>query len=278
MTRTWLTMGCLAPVVLAMFLSRAAIDSMPRQVQVGDHRLRALIQGRGGPAVVFECYGAAYLEHMNRVQPAISELTTTVNYDHAGHWASEPGPRPRDAHRIAEELHDLLAELAVSPPYILVGFSFGGPYVRVFAGKYPNEVAGIVLVDPTQESFMKWLRVEWPMINQISEEERRAQLEWGSQWESMKQAEAARLPEVPITLITGVRAEGPFARHVKPRWLKAHREWLAPYRGGRHIVTTASGHGIPLSEPDLVIQAIVEMLEGIKGAKTQPDHVSIAQP
>ena len=278
MMRIWLSVFCLVPLALSILLSRAALDNMPRQVSVGSHRLRALVQGQGGPAVVFECFGAAYLEHMNRVQPAISKLTTTVNYDHAGHWASEPGPLPRDANRIAEELHDLLARLAVSPPYVLVGFSFGGPYVRVFAGKYPEEVAGIVLVDPTQEAFMKWLRETWPTVNQVSAEDRRERSEWGSQWDSMKQAEAAPLPDVPITLITGMRADGPFGRHVKPKWLKAHAEWLAPHARGRHIVTTRSGHGIPLSEPDLVIQAIVQMLASVRGAESPLNGVDRARP
>src|SRR6185436_13132917 len=60
------------------------------------------------------------------------------------------GPSPRHARQIATELHTALANAGLHPPYILVGQSLGGPYVRVFASMYPEDVTGIVLVDPTQ--------------------------------------------------------------------------------------------------------------------------------
>ncbi len=244
-------------LVLALSLGLWGRREMPRRVSVGEHELRVLVQGRGGPAVVFESFGAAYLEHMSRVQSAVAEWTTTVNYDHAGNWGSEPGPKPRDANRVAEELHTLLSRAGVAPPYILVGFSFGGPYSRVFAARYPDEVAGMVLIDPTQESFMRWLRASFPEVNRLTEEQRQSGSEWGSQLDSMAQAEAAVLPEIPIVLITAMKtSEGVFGRHVRPLWLQAHADWLSAYPDAEHVVTYRSGHGVPLSEPQMVIEAI----------------------
>src|SRR6478672_8898546 len=84
-----------------------------KTVDAGGHSLRMLITGRGGPAVVFEAGGAPAaggpLECWERVQPAISKLTTTVSYDRAGIGWSVAGPAPRDARQVGRELHTALA-------------------------------------------------------------------------------------------------------------------------------------------------------------------------
>ena len=261
----WLYTGCGLVVCYALWASWQATQVMPRFVSVGDHQLRVLTQGQGSPCVVFECFGPAYLEHMSRVQPAISKITRTFNYDHAGHWFSEPGPKPRDANQIATELHQALINAEVKPPYILVGYSFGGPYIRVFAGKYPDEVAGMVFVDPSQESFMRWINEEWEMFNVITPAQRKAQEEWGCSWDSLNMASEAQLPEVPITLITGMlKQDHPFQRHYLPIKLRSHTEWLAQFDHANHIVTPHSAHAAPLSEPELIVRVITQMVDKVR--------------
>jgi pimeloyl-ACP methyl ester carboxylesterase len=83
------------------------------------------------------------------LQEQLAEYTTVCTYARAGYGWSEPGPLPRHGGRIADELHELLHRAGVEPPCVLVGHSMGGLYVRVFADRYPNEVAGLVLVDPS---------------------------------------------------------------------------------------------------------------------------------
>ncbi len=85
------------------------------------------------------------------VQPRIAQFTKTVSYDRAGYAWSEPGPLPRTGKQMAWELHTALHNAGITPPYILVGQSFGGFLVRYFALNYPNEVAGMVLVEAVQE-------------------------------------------------------------------------------------------------------------------------------
>src|SRR5262245_17009806 len=83
-----------------------------KYVDTGGHHLRMLISGRGSPAVIFETGGSPAaggpLEAWERVQPAVSRFTTTVSYDRGGIAWSAPGPKPRDARRIARELHTAL--------------------------------------------------------------------------------------------------------------------------------------------------------------------------
>jgi pimeloyl-ACP methyl ester carboxylesterase len=81
-------------------------------------------------------------------------VTTAVTYDRAGYGESEPGPLPRDAETEAAELRVLLQELAVGEPYVLVGHSLGGLNVQIYAHAYPEDVAGMVLLDPPPLSFI----------------------------------------------------------------------------------------------------------------------------
>ncbi len=245
----------------ALGLGIAANRAMPLRVSVGEHNLRLAIQGTGSPVVVLETFGPASLETWNRIQPRIARFARVVSYDHAGYWASEPGPKPRDATRIARALHAALASANLPPPYVLVGYSFGGPYIRVFAGLYPDEVAGMVFVDPTQEAFMAMLNEMFPELNVVTEADRLEQSEWGMQWPSMDQARDARLPDVPMALITGGQAHDVLSRKLLPRWQAEHAKWLNQFPHAKHIVTTNSGHGVVFTEPELIVQAVQEIVE-----------------
>ncbi|MCC6233531.1 MAG: alpha/beta fold hydrolase, partial [Verrucomicrobiales bacterium] len=134
---------------LGVMLARQAERDMPITLQLPTHRVRAVVRGTGSPTVVLEAFGSAPAELWNRISRDVAEFAPVFSYDHAGHWGSEPGPKPRDARQIAMELHAALAAAGRRPPYLLVGYSFGGPYTRVFADLYPSDVAGLVLVDPT---------------------------------------------------------------------------------------------------------------------------------
>jgi pimeloyl-ACP methyl ester carboxylesterase len=117
-------------------------------VDAGGHRLHLLIAGDHGPTVVLES-GLPGGLGWGEIRRAVGRFARVVTYDRAGIGQSELGPQPRNAEQIAKELHTALHNTDLSPPYLLVGQSMGGPYMRVFAAKYPNETCGLVLVDPT---------------------------------------------------------------------------------------------------------------------------------
>jgi pimeloyl-ACP methyl ester carboxylesterase len=99
--------------------------------------------GEGTPAVILEHGGYGWI----LAQTGISKFTETCWYDRAGQSWSDPPPAPRTSQFIANDLHELLEKAKIPPPYVLVGHSIGGEYVRIYTAKFPSEVAGLVLVD-----------------------------------------------------------------------------------------------------------------------------------
>lgn len=127
-----------------------------RLIDVGGYRLHLNCTGSsvdGSPTVILESGVGASSLVWSLVQPNIAAYTRVCSYDRAGYGWSEPGPAPRTAEGLTDELYKLLAMADERPPYILVGHSFGGILNRVFAAKHPTEVAGIILVDARHEDF-----------------------------------------------------------------------------------------------------------------------------
>lgn len=122
-----------------------------RLIDVGGHRMHLHCIGSGSPTVIMEGGGGGNVLHWMAVQPAIASSTRVCTYDRAGMGWSEPGPVPRTPDRIVAELHTLLGNSGIPGPYVLVGHSIGAKYVRRYAGQYPQDVAGMVLVDPRHE-------------------------------------------------------------------------------------------------------------------------------
>ena len=119
-----------------------------RLVALGTHRLHLHCSGAGTPPVVFDAALGGSSLSWTYVQPAVAGFTTACAYDRAGFGWSEAGPMPRTAGRIAAELHALLGTANIPPPYVLVGHSFGGLSIRAYAASHPEDVAGLVFVDP----------------------------------------------------------------------------------------------------------------------------------
>jgi pimeloyl-ACP methyl ester carboxylesterase len=123
-----------------------------RLVDLDHHRLHLLESGRGSPTIVLEAGLMSTVLSWSNLQRELTESYRVVSYDRAGLGWSDLGPMPRTADRIVDELHRLLQQAAIPPPYVLVGHSFGGLTMPLFAARFPEEVAGMVLVDPVAPS------------------------------------------------------------------------------------------------------------------------------
>ena len=137
--------GALATATAAT--GRTAQSASGQMINVGDHRLYIECHGSGSPVVVLQVGLGGTAADWSRIAPVVSQSTTVCVYDRAGHGSSEDVAGPQDGIAIATDLHTLLERAGVAGPYVVVGHSSGGPYLRVFAARYPDEVAGMVLLD-----------------------------------------------------------------------------------------------------------------------------------
>jgi pimeloyl-ACP methyl ester carboxylesterase len=164
--RSWSRRWLLYPVLTVLAFAAvgggyttlgAAADAkaypMPGQsIDVGGHRLHLNCTGSGTPTVVLEPGAGEMSSNMGWIAPAVARGTRVCVYDRAGRGWSEPADTPQDGGQIATDLHTLLQRGHVPGPYVLAGHSFGGLYALTFAARYPNEVAGMVLVDSTNRA------------------------------------------------------------------------------------------------------------------------------
>jgi pimeloyl-ACP methyl ester carboxylesterase len=116
-------------------------------VDVGGFKMHIHCMGQGSPTVILETLAGGTSSYWGWVQPEVAKMTRVCVYDRAGRGWSELDPEPITLGRTVRNLHTLLAEANLEGPYVLVGHSIGGIYVRQFAAAYADEVAGMVLVD-----------------------------------------------------------------------------------------------------------------------------------
>jgi pimeloyl-ACP methyl ester carboxylesterase len=145
---------------------------------VGGYRMHLLCTGHGAPVIILDAGLGDDSLIWAKVQPPLSQQTTVCAYDRAGFGWSEPQPGRRDADSIADQLHALLHVARVPPPYVLMGHSIAGLYVRAYAKRYSAELAGLVLVDgatPLQDDRIP------PALVAIQDEQRRG-MPWVRFW------------------------------------------------------------------------------------------------
>ena len=141
-------------------------------------KLKLNCTGSGSPTVILEAGLGDSILGWNRVQPRVAKLTRVCSYDRAGYGGSEPGVMPRTSRQIAAELHGLLKNAGERPPFVLVGHSFGGYTVRLYNSVFPDQVAGIVLVDSTQEDQYGLLPSSWKQIGAQQLSRYKSQATW----------------------------------------------------------------------------------------------------
>ena len=160
-------LGVIAAALAAGFLyqsigasrDRRRYTSLGRWIEIDRGRsLYVVEKGSGAPTVLFEAGIAATTLNWHRIQENVSRFTATASYDRSGLGWSSPCRTQRTPRNITTELHTMLQRAGIKPPYILVGHSFGGLVMRRYAVTYPDDVAGVVLIDPMRCD-------EWPPLN-----------------------------------------------------------------------------------------------------------------
>ena len=162
--RRWtkrILLGLLAVLILLVIIgsiyealgrknAREAYPPPGKLVDVGGRKMHIDCRGTGSPTVILESgLGTGGTTDWTLVHDEIASFTRTCAYDRAGIMWSDPKDTPQDAAAVTEDLHALLKGAGITDPLILVGHSIGGPYTRTYVGKYGEQVAGLVMVDPS---------------------------------------------------------------------------------------------------------------------------------
>jgi pimeloyl-ACP methyl ester carboxylesterase len=123
-------------------------------INIGGRNINMYCLGSGSPTVVFDAGWEDWSPAWGTIQPTVAKWTRACSYDRAGAGFSDPGPLPRSSLRIAQDLHSALQVAGIAGPYVLVAHSFGSFNMRMFADMFMNEVAGLVLVDGSDDDLV----------------------------------------------------------------------------------------------------------------------------
>jgi pimeloyl-ACP methyl ester carboxylesterase len=268
-------------VELRPYAPGAESDRVDGLVDIGGRGLYRSCRGAGSPTVVLESGLGDSAATWFAVETAVAGVTRVCSYDRANAFAgaSHSAPTPRSGQEIAGDLHALLRAGDISGPFVLVGHSIGGHFLRLYAAEHPEDVAGMVLVDASHEEWNArlealvgpelWARAQQGMAQALNPEG----VDLDTTARQVRSARAANpLPPTPLVVLTHGQPGDPSA--FPPGWpvqeelqlwraLQADLADLVP--NGRQVIAERSGHYIHQSEPGLVIDAIRDVV-GSRGA------------
>jgi pimeloyl-ACP methyl ester carboxylesterase len=259
-------------------------------ISIGTHALQIRVRGGGSPTVVIDAGLAGRSEEWHALQDALASEVLVVVYDRAGYGASEAGPLPRDSGREMDELKLLLDAAAIPGPYLLLGHSLGGLNAQVFAARYPEEVAGLVLLDPPP---LAWIQGEGyvdlaGMARRMTDEWQNMADRGEASSEPGERAEAAFFRMIasehremfgesaglaaavetfwktPVTVIaSGVPnpAFGDVAEEFQAFWADESRKIAARSDRGEFVFAAKSTHRLHEDASDLVLASVMSMIE-----------------
>jgi pimeloyl-ACP methyl ester carboxylesterase len=265
----------------------------------GGRKLYLECRGRGRPTVILEAglrnradiWSVQDEEGTKRqtVFPGVARFTRVCAYDRPGTTLgtdkfsrSDPVSMPRTAKDAVADLHALLRAAKIPGPYVLVGHSTGGLIVRLYASTYPNQVAGLVLVDAISERMRTALTpAQWELYTrrlliqappELASYPDLETIDFEASFDQMRRAAAAR-PLRPMPLVV-LSKDHPFdlppdlpkefANAVEQAWKAGQDQLAALLPNARHVVDTNSGHYIQVEQRQLVIQAIRQVVEAVR--------------
>jgi pimeloyl-ACP methyl ester carboxylesterase len=271
-------------------------------VDIGGRSLYLECRGRGSPTVVLEAgyRSPALVWTEDLAQPqaprpmvfaSVAPSTRVCTYDRPGTAAvvngtlrssrSDPVPMPRTATAVVADLHALLRAARVPGPYVLVGHSLGGLFVQLYASTYPAEVVGLVLVDAlpddlqasmTPAQWASYVQLNTAVPPELAHYPDYEVVDFGEATAALREAQvAAPLRRMPLYVLTKGR---PWELPLDPRtgfsgavleraWAVGQAALAALLPGTRQTIATDSDHYIMLEQPDLVADAIGQVVEGV---------------
>ncbi len=233
-------------------------------VDIGNSQLFAKVLGAGEPVVVMD---AGYGDTSETWKPIITEVAQfakVVIYDRAGLGRSEKSTNLRTSQEMVKELRTLLHNLHLQPPFLFVGHSFGGINVRLYATEYPEEVAGLILIDSTPEDYrQRFLPTMTKEFQQAYNQQFVLEGNYDEFMESLGQVKKTKKKlTVPVTVLAaGKKAH--YSTESQALWNNMQRELLEISTHSELVLAEKSAHYIHHDEPELVVHAIRQLVNQI---------------
>ncbi len=247
------------------------------------------VYGSGSPIIILDVGVGETYSSWDAVIEQLSNITSVFVYDRAGYYQSETGPRPRHSRRAAHELEHCLRQNGIKPPYLLLGHSLGAMNLQVFAIDYPQFVSGMILIDPppldwlTGKSFSE-LRELFNNQTRQMEQASEALLDspdpedntqgrflqtLASEHNELMTSSAQQVAEImsfddlPVTVLAAGRFNplfGDEAAAYQKFWNDQCLKVSQKSSIGNYILVSGATHHIHLDAPEIVIQAVREMI------------------
>jgi len=317
----WIGVVGLGAIYQALATSRDRLRFLPpgKVIQIDGKNWHYQVMGKGHLTVIVDSgSGGTHLD-WQLVQSEVAKFTIILTYDRAGYGWSDLSSKPRTAEQVVGELRQLLREVEIEPAYVLVGMSLSGLFSRLFAYHYPEEVAGMVLVDVAHEKMYEETPVKWVELNKRLEgllthvvpimgrigllrllvtfdsvpmaaglfqkfppsirplaKALYSQTQFGKTFAqesaavsiSMNQVKQIRqtkpFPDIPLIVLSAGKPEFDITQDVLQKLQELHADLANESPQGVHIVAHESGHAIQLDKPELVIDAIRQVVEKVR--------------
>ncbi|MBX0331978.1 alpha/beta fold hydrolase [Pontibacter sp. HSC-14F20] len=263
-----------------------ATAQQTKMTNVGDHSLEMIQAGAGEYTVIFESgFGTDYKVWGN-VASEVMNTNQVMLYSRAGTGKSEPNPKPQTLEAAVQDLITLIDRANLKPPFILVGHSYGAFIIRAYAAQHPDKVKGLVFVDPAHERMMQELKKadyakavkDMELQNSFTPDRFKQENEAINRiFEKAALPDFGKLPQVPAVVLTSVqKMANPELFLHEPKgvevWRALHSEFFSQFTSGAHVITANSSHNIHREEPELVINAISQVVQEATKKKARQEH------
>lgn len=273
-------------LLLLLSINTAVTQAQSKMISMGDHSLEMVQAGTGPYTVIFESgFGTDYKVWGN-VASEIMKTNTVVLYSRAGSGKSEVNPKPQTLENAVQDLSLLIEKADLKPPFIFVGHSYGAFLIRAYASLNNDKVKGLVFVDPAHEKLIQELRKadatktarDIELQNKFVPEKFKTENELiNGIFEKGSLPAFGKLPEVPAVVLTSVQLRhNPEMFLHEPAgmkiWRKLHGDFFNQFSNGAHYITANSGHNIHREEPNLVIDAIKQVIQLAEKQKLNEEY------
>jgi len=268
------------PLFILLSLFSFVSTAQVTEINIGEFKIDYEVKGTGDYTLLLEAGYSDDLTSWKAIFDKFSKVTKTIRYTRVGNKPNSSIQRQFSAEDYARQLDALLQNIDVKQPVVIVSHSYGALISRMFAAKYPERIAGLLLIDPNTEKDNDIMRsVNLPQANKAIENWKLSEMNLGMKnnafldyWSKRPMPSYPEIKDVPVSVIISSKKYTPVpnifftdkGRLEKAKW---HKAWAANFPRGKAVVTTKSGHYIHNSEPELVIAELKLLLSKLTANK-----------